>query len=155
MAPRAPLSALTDEMRGCLCLNLRMAAREVTAAYDAAARRRGLRATQVQVLGGVAALSPVPLGRLASALALDKTSLPRNLRPLIRRGLVAVERGEDRRSRVARLTPAGERLLRAAYPSWRAVQDGFAARLRGTGLLELLGRLRRARAAARAAGRAS
>jgi DNA-binding MarR family transcriptional regulator len=152
---KAALTALTDETRFCLCLNLRMAAREVTAAYDAAARPFGLRATQFSVLGGAAALGPVPLGKLAAALALDKTSLPRNLLPLVRRGLIAVERGEDRRSRVARLTPAGEKVLRAAYPGWRRVQDGFAARLRGDGLSDMLGRLRRVRAAARAAGRSS
>jgi DNA-binding MarR family transcriptional regulator len=149
MARTRETAAMVLELRQCLCLNLRMAARVVSAAYDDAMRPLGLRITQFSLLGGIAALQPVPLTRLADALALDKTTLPRSLRPLERGGLVVVEPGPDRRTRLARLTPRGERALAAAFGEWRKVQERFGRRLKAQGLPAALGQLRRLRAAAR------
>ena len=63
------------------------------------------------------------VGRLAEELVMDRTTLTRNLRPLERQGLIRLEPGHDRRSRMVVLTPAGRAALRAARPSWRRAQD--------------------------------
>ena len=60
------------------------------------------------------------MGSVASLLAMDRTTLTANLKPLARRGLVNVTVDkEDRRSRRLTLTPAGRALLVAAVPVWK------------------------------------
>jgi DNA-binding MarR family transcriptional regulator len=99
-----------------------MTARAVTRLYDDALRPTGLRTTQFSVLARLDDEGPSTLGRLARRLVLERTSLGRELDPLVSRGLVEVIPGEDRRTRVASLTETGRELLRDAYPLWRSVQ---------------------------------
>ncbi len=62
--------------------------------------------------------------RLHNFLAMDPTTLSRNLKPLQNSGLVIVERVEkDKRARIAKLTAEGERMLGQALPLWRKAQD--------------------------------
>ena len=132
-----------------MCDTLRMTARAVSAVYDDALRPLGLRVTQFSLLARAASIGPVESWRLAEALGLDKTTLPRNLRPLERRGLIAIEPGEDRRTRLVRATPAGEGLVKEAAARWRSVQASFKKRLPGGEFERTLRQLGRVRAAAR------
>ena len=130
----------------CACIALRRATRAVTAAYDAALAPSGLRVTQFSVLCTLARLGPLGVTRLAEKVALDRSTMGRNLDPLERRGLVHIEVGvTDRRERVAHLTPAGEAAIEAALPLWRDAQ-GRVTRLVETSALaaltERLGALR-------------
>ena len=60
------------------------------------------------------------LGSVASLLAMDRTTLTANLKPLERRRLLKVSIDkEDRRSRRLALTTAGRNLLTKAYPIWK------------------------------------
>jgi DNA-binding MarR family transcriptional regulator len=64
---------------------------------------------------------PPKIGSVAALLAMDRTTLTANLKPLERRGLLEiVADAEDRRSRLLRLTQAGRDLLAAALPIWTA-----------------------------------
>ncbi|MDJ0937659.1 MAG: MarR family winged helix-turn-helix transcriptional regulator [Kiloniellales bacterium] len=121
----------------CANFNLRRASRALGQVYDAALRPLGLKGTQFSLLTALALLGPVPLSELARELGMDRTSLTRNLRPLLREGYVREDRGEDRRQRLLALTEAGLRIYREALPLWRAVQDRIEARL-GTERLERL-----------------
>jgi DNA-binding MarR family transcriptional regulator len=108
MGGRTPGRAqLAEVAAGCACKNLRRTARAVTQLYDETLRPSGLRVTQFTLLVAVAVSQPVPITRLADALALDRTTLARDLKPLTERGLVEVAAGEDRRVRVVRLTRQG------------------------------------------------
>jgi DNA-binding MarR family transcriptional regulator len=62
-------------------------------------------------------------------LAMDRTTLARDLRPLQRRGLVAVSVGADRRVRMAELTDEGHRLVDEVRPLWKTVQRDVRAQL--------------------------
>jgi DNA-binding MarR family transcriptional regulator len=63
------------------------------------------------------------IGSVAALLAMDRTTLTANLKPLERRGLVRVAiDAADRRSRLMSLTPAGQALLAAAIPLWKRAQ---------------------------------
>ena len=57
---------------------------------------------------------------VSTLLAIDRTTLTANLKPLERRGLlkVAVD-PEDKRSRLLTLTAKGRALLAAAVPIWK------------------------------------
>jgi DNA-binding MarR family transcriptional regulator len=60
---------------------------------------------------------------VADLLALDRTTLTANLKPLERRGLVEVSVGaKDKRSRRLTLTEAGRDVLRQAMPIWHKAQ---------------------------------
>jgi DNA-binding MarR family transcriptional regulator len=116
----------------CLCFRARRTARAITRAYDAALRPSGLQGTQVTLMNAIA-LGPdgaQPMGRLADILALEISTLTRNLRPLEQAGLIAVGRSDaDRRVRVVRLTGAGQERLAAVLPHWKRAHGEIVAAL--------------------------
>lgn len=124
----------------CLCFRSRRVARVLTRHFDVALRPLGIQATQLTLLGSIAGRGPEgqTMGRLVNMLAMDPTTLSRNLRPLETSGLVEVGRSErDRRVRLARLTAKGERLLKEALPLWREAQDRLVAALGEDAALDL------------------
>jgi DNA-binding MarR family transcriptional regulator len=113
---------LAEVASGCACIAVRRAAHSLTRAYDEALRPSGLRITQFSLLVAAALAGPPTLTRLAEVLGLDRTTLTRDLKPLVARGLAEVRVGEDRRSRVVEVTDAGRQAMAEALPRWRAVQ---------------------------------
>ena len=66
---------------------------------------------------------PPGMGQVAALLAMDRTTLTANLKPLERRGLVTVTiDAADRRGRRMALTESGRQLLSAALPVWERQQ---------------------------------
>jgi DNA-binding MarR family transcriptional regulator len=63
------------------------------------------------------------INELAERMVMDRTTLSRNLKPLVRSGLLEMKPGEDGRTRLVRLTPAGEQALEEAYPLWQRAQQ--------------------------------
>lgn len=115
----------------CLCFRVRRVSRVLTRLYDEPLRPLGIQATQLTLLNAVALCgAAATMGRLSEILAMDTTTLSRNLRPLEQSGLVAVERSAaDRRVRVAVLTAAGERMIEEALPLWKAAHERIVALL--------------------------
>ena len=107
----------------CICATMRMASRTLTRRYDDALRPAGLRTTQLSILDRLDEEGAITMGRLARRLALERTTLTRDIAPLARRGLVRVAAGADRRERILELTEEGRDVLAAALPRWRDVQD--------------------------------
>jgi DNA-binding MarR family transcriptional regulator len=109
----------------CTCAAIRQAARRVTRLYDQALAPAGLRITQLPILAALAATGPATMGALAERMVMDRATLGHNLRPLEADDLITMSVGEDRRSRVISLTPAGRQKLADARPLWRAAQEAF------------------------------
>ena len=104
----------------CLCLHTQRAARALARRFDDAFRPLGLSNGQFSLLMSLNRPEPASMGSVAALLAMDRTTLTANLKPLARRGLVNVMVDkEDRRSRRLTLTPAGRALLMAAVPVWK------------------------------------
>src|SRR5262250_1430032 len=101
-----------DIIDNCVCHKVRAAARSLTCAYDQALRPVRLRATQLAVLAGVGVDGSVSITALADRLAMDRTTLSRNLRPLEKEGLVNVGAESWRRSRTLEITEKGRSRLR-------------------------------------------
>ena len=59
---------------------------------------------------------------LATRLALERTTVTRELDTLARRGLVSLATGDDRRTRIASITADGRAAMRVAVPLWREAQ---------------------------------
>ena len=130
----------------CVCATARMAARSLTRIYDRALEPAGIRTTQFSVLARLLEEGPLPLTHLAGRLAMDRTTLARDLRPLERRGLVSVSVGRDRRVRMAALTPAGRRLVDEVRPRWKEVQREVRTQLGNDHVARLMDELRAATA---------
>lgn len=108
----------------CLCLHLQRAARALARRFDAAFRSLGLTSGQFSLLMSLNRPDPPTIGSVAALLAMDRTTLTANLKPLERRGLLTIATDNaDRRSRRLSLTPAGRALLAAAYPIWQRMHD--------------------------------
>lgn len=103
----------------CLCLHLQRAARKVARRFDEAFRPVGLTNGQFSLLMSLNRPVSPTIGQVAETLAMDRTTLTANLKPLERRGLLMVEIDPaDRRGRRISLTRAGKDLLLSALPLW-------------------------------------
>lgn len=125
-----PLSVTHEVRDRCLCLHLQRAARAIARRFDEALRPFGLTNGQFSLLMALNRPEPPRIGDVAALLAMDRTTLTANLKPLERRGLLAIVVDEsDRRSRRLRLTDAGRDRLAEALPAWRATHDEVDAML--------------------------
>jgi DNA-binding MarR family transcriptional regulator len=114
----------------CLCLHLQRAARAVARHFDEAFRPLDLTNWQFSLLMSLNRPLPATIGEVSAVLAVDRTTLTANLKPLQRRGLVEITVDDaDRRSRRLSLTPAGRELLVAAFPIWRSEHAAVEGRL--------------------------
>jgi len=116
--------ALTLEVRdSCLCLHVQRAARALARRYDEALKPAGLTHGQFSLLMSLNRPEPPTIGAVATLLAMDRTTVTANLKPLERRGLIRTKAdADDKRIRRMVLTPAGRRSLVAAMPFWREAQ---------------------------------
>jgi DNA-binding MarR family transcriptional regulator len=107
----------------CVCSNLRRASRTVTNYYDSyLGQVSDLRVSQVIVLVVLYLAGQQTINQLAEKLALDRTTVGRNLRPLAQQGLLSLTSGSDQRTRVVTLTSQGEETLLRALPLWEQAQ---------------------------------
>ena len=114
----------------CLCLHAQRAARALARRFDVALKPVGITSGQFSLLMSLNRPQPPNLGSVAALLAMDRTTLTANLKPLERRGLVEVASDpDDRRARLLRLTPAGRTVLAEATPIWRHVHAQIEAAL--------------------------
>ena len=127
----------------CLCLQLQQAARALARRFDAALRPLGLTNGQFSLLMSLNRPEAASIGDVSAVLAMDRTTLTANLKPLRRRGPVAISVDDaDKRSRRLRLTPAGRALLVAALPVWESEHAATEALLTGVDPDRLRGNLR-------------
>ena len=112
----------------CNWLAVRQAARHITQFYDQFLAPSGLRTTQFSILAKLRRLGPMTINALAAEMVMDRTTLGRNILPLERDGLIAIEQGSrDRRSKELRVTAAGEARFRAGMKGWEHAQRQFEA----------------------------
>lgn len=141
-----PLAATLLVRDSCLCLHVHRAARTLARRFDDVMRPHELTNGQFSLLMSLNRPEPPSIGSVASLLAMDRTTLTANLKPLERRGLVtvAVDK-DDRRSRRLALTAAGRALLAKAFPIWKKTHAAIERQLAGVSadaLRNALGALR-------------
>jgi DNA-binding MarR family transcriptional regulator len=115
---------MPSDRLGCTCSKLRKLTRAMSRLYDQHMAPVGLKITQYSVLA-TASRDPLPVAELADRLGMDRTTLTRNLKPLIDAGWIALQPGPDSRQRIVTMTDAGREKLHEAIPAWRAAQDAF------------------------------
>src|SRR5258705_11533545 len=121
MATRPP-----QNLPDCNCLAVRQAARYITQFYDRYLASAGLRTTQYGILSRLKRHGPMSINTLAGELVVDRTKLGRNIRPLERDDLIAIESDpSDGRSKILRLTKAGDARFQRAQKRWAEAQKRF------------------------------
>ena len=116
---QVPFETTLHVRDNCLCLHVQRAARALARRFDEALRPVGISSGQFSLLMSLNRPKPPTIGAVSSLLAMDRTTLTANLKPLERRGLVTVSVDpDDRRGRLLTLTPAGLALLARAVPIW-------------------------------------
>jgi DNA-binding MarR family transcriptional regulator len=113
-----------EKILGCTCFKLRKLTRAMSRLYDQHMARVGLKTTQYSVLTN-AARAPLPVAELAEALGLERTTLTRNLKPLLEAGWLELKPGPDARQRIVTITASGREMLKRAYLAWRRAQTAF------------------------------
>ena len=106
----------------CACFNLRKASRMMTQAYDHYLQPSGLTNTQFSLLVVASKSNPVSITELADQLAMDRTTLTRNLQIVKRAGLVQVHSGRNARTKDVQVTNRGRKSLEKALPLWEQAQ---------------------------------
>ena len=74
----------------CLCVRVQRAARALARYFDDALRPVGLTHGQFSLLVALNQAEPPIMSEVSAALAVDRTTLTANLKPLERRGLVKI-----------------------------------------------------------------
>lgn len=119
-----PLSVTHEVRDRCLCLHVQRAARALARRFDEALRPLNLKQGQYSLLVSLNRPEAPRISDVAYLLAMDRTTLTANLKPLQKRGLVDVTKDpEDKRNRRLSLTKDGLNLLTQAVPIWRKTHD--------------------------------
>lgn len=106
----------------CTCFALRRASRRASQIYDRELAHVGLSLNGYSVLRRVREAKS--LTQLADELGMDRTTVTRNLRPLLQSGLILERRSkDDARKKWFEISAAGRRLLLRAEPHWQQAED--------------------------------
>lgn len=110
---------LGPDTPACTGALLRRTMRRMTQIYDDVLRPFDLKLTQYSVLVNLLGHPGLSITELADLLEMDRTTLSRNLGPLQKRGLIAMDPTHSGRRRRLSVTDAGQDLIRRVYPVWR------------------------------------
>ena len=133
-----------NSMDNCVCFNLRWVSRAFSQFFVSELNHHGLLPTQTPILALLAAKPEASMAEVSDWLAMDRTTLVRNLRPLEREGLVKAT-GKGRGNKVSlSLTPKGRATLQKFLPDWQIAQQKIIKTLGKERWTEILRDLERA-----------
>ena len=113
----------------CVCFNLRKSARAITQVYDGMFRSLGLRVSQLSILNSLNMIGSLTVLELAEAIVTDRTTVTRNIKPLVRDGYIRVQTGTDRRSKEIVITDKGRALSQKAMGIWQKYQEKITKKM--------------------------
>lgn len=116
----------SDDLQNDDCFALRQASRHISKLYERHLSEAGITPTQFSILATLGRCSKLTMADLSHAMVMDRTTLVRLLKPLLRRGFVASP-GEGQSNRRLRfvLTADGRAKLDEAAAHWAAAQASF------------------------------
>ena len=125
-----PAMQESTRLSACNCFAARQAARRITRLYERHLSQAGLTTAQFSILVLVDEKGDAGMTELAQALAMDRTTLLRALKPLQRERLLATRPSAgDARQLALSLSPAGRQKLKQGARLWRQAQGEFEARV--------------------------
>lgn len=119
-----------DDLSSCLLLNTVKTARVLTRRYDNRLRPLGLTVAQFSALSVMRGNPGKSINALAERIAMDRSTLTRNIDLLVAKGLVVKTMAERGNIKTCALTKEGEARLDAAIPIWLAARGEMQAQLK-------------------------
>jgi len=111
-----------DVAQNCLFRKVRTISRYVTNLYAKVLKDIGLTPVQYSMMTAIEILKEPNMNAFSKATAMDRTTINRNLKPLIRDGIVRVVESEDKRERIVSLTENGKKIYIRGYENWKKAQ---------------------------------
>ena len=131
--------------RECIGFRVRMLNRVITSIYDDALAKAGVKTPQFNVLVAVSNRPEIRPSELAKVLAMDESTLSRNVDRMCAKGLLRLNPDEDRRSHRLTVTAKGLAVIEQAYPAWQKAQEEASRRLGAEGVAALRAAVRNLR----------
>ncbi|TCS77344.1 MarR family winged helix-turn-helix transcriptional regulator [Pectinatus cerevisiiphilus] len=122
----------------CNCMNLRRASRAITQFYDDTLKPSGLTITQLSLLRHLEMVEVATISELAKMVQIDRTTLNRNMKPLIREGFIDIRQGKDSRTRQISLTLQGKDAAAKGWKLWKVAQKKIEKYMGNTELAKLV-----------------
>lgn len=119
----------------CHCITMRRASNAITEYYDKALKELDLTTSQYSLLKNLGRLENASTSDLAEQVNLDRSTLVRNLKPMLEKGLIVDLAKENARNHKYAVSEAGWALLERANPIWEETQKEIKAYL-GEGNME-------------------
>ena len=109
----------------CKCIGLRKASNNLTKIYNSALIKVDLKITQFSTLKNIQKLGKTNIRDLSSELDLDRTTVLRNIKKLIKMDLVSYKYENDDKNKIIQLTTVGKSKLREAIIIWEETQHKY------------------------------
>lgn len=123
---KATPAEMADLVSQCALFDVNRLSRLLTGLYNAKMKDVPLSISQYTLVVNIEALVRARVTEVANAMLMDRTSVTRLIEPLIARGLLKIEQGEeDRRVRNLTVTAKGRNALRASEQAWQDAQQAF------------------------------
>ena len=116
------MSSTPTTAKRCTNFKSKQFARALARLFDAELAKSGLKATQFSLLAKIYNGGPTSPSNLALHMELDKSTLTRNLLPLLEAGLVIQDIATDARSKLISLTQAGRDKYTEADLHWNVAE---------------------------------
>ncbi len=112
-----------DRVNPAECINakLRKLQRKVAALYEAKLRPFNLEGSMLAILFLVGKMPGINQKTVAEKLVIDPSTMSRDAKKLVKRGLIQVEKGGDPRNSELMLTAQGYGLIEEVSPIWEAM----------------------------------
>ena len=119
------MKSYEDAANNCLFRKTRTVSRYVTNIYTDMLKKAEITPVQFAVLTALQMLQEANINTLSEALVMDRTTLNRNLKPLLRKELVNIDESTDRREKIIKITDKGVERYDKAYIQWKEAQKEF------------------------------
>ena len=111
-----------DVASNCAFGKIRLVSRFVTNLYADALKEGGITPVQFSMMTAIKILDGANVNALSDAIKMDRTTINRNLKPLVRDGYVIVNESSDRRERIIALSEEGMAVFEQGYGRWKEAQ---------------------------------
>ncbi|MCG3719707.1 MarR family winged helix-turn-helix transcriptional regulator [Aliarcobacter butzleri] len=107
----------------CHCTNMRQISRKITNIYDEFLKPSNLNVTQYSVLSNLKRVQPIKMNDFSKVVKLDRTTLVRNLKPLINLSLIEIKSIDKSKAQLLELSQKGIELQNEGYKYWQKAQE--------------------------------
>jgi len=106
----------------CVNQNLKKLSRSVGVIYDRKLAKNSINVNQFAILSYIFYYENITLGKLALRLSMDRTTLSKNLKPLLRENYITIISADDKRMKILCLTEYGTNTLENSLDLWAEAQ---------------------------------